>query len=117
MLVFLFRFPRLGMLLTVSVLVRDYELIMGVPFTSWKATVFACNMHTQAKNVTLDAHSGNISQSEDLSRTVRTTWEQWQQPELSNDTLTLIVSIPIAYSSLCSEIATTVGVHFQYQFP
>ena len=105
------------MLLTVSMLVRDYELIMGVPFTSWKPTVFACNMHTEAKNVTLDAHSGNISRSEDLSRTVRTTWEQWQQPELSNDTLTLIVSIPIFLSSLYSRIVTIVGVHFQYQFP
>ncbi|KAI0092971.1 hypothetical protein BDY19DRAFT_882262 [Irpex rosettiformis] len=72
---------------------RDYEIILDLSFSSWKPTVFACNMHTETRNVTLDAHSGNISRSEDLTRTVRTTWEQWQQPEISNDILSLWGSI------------------------
>ncbi len=73
-------------------LVRDYELIQSVPFNSWKPTVFACNMRTERRNVTIDAQSGNVSQSNDLTRSVRTTWQQWEQPEISNDTLALIVS-------------------------
>ena len=90
-------------LLTLPKIVEDEARAPALPFNTWNPTVFACNMHTETKNVTLDARNGNISHTTNLSRAVRTTWEQWEQPQFINesnaDPLTFAASIAKCYSS------------------